>query len=145
MHACCKNGYSTKIKSAKTFLKALPRKFIPSKYTRYTVCIAGNFRMVESRNFRPKLLTKISWHNRFYVTMLSCTNNKWVMGASCKKNSPTKITRDIPPPLVCPLTCSVVSEPPPALVNSPDLQQPLTPDCDDAQTLSEWLNWKHTL
>ncbi len=49
------------------------------------------------------------------------------------------------PPLVCPLTCSVVSEPPPVLVDSPDLQRPLTPDYDDAQTLSEWLNWKHTL
>ena len=38
-HACMlqKRRYSTKIKSAKTFLKAHPRKFIPSKYTRYTV------------------------------------------------------------------------------------------------------------
>ncbi len=34
-----KRRYSTKIKSAKTFLKAHPRKFIPSKYTRYTVCV----------------------------------------------------------------------------------------------------------
>ncbi len=41
MHAA-KRPNSTKIKSAKTFLKAFPRtfipsKFIPSKYTRYTV------------------------------------------------------------------------------------------------------------
>ncbi len=36
MHTA-KRHYSTKIKSAKTFLKAFPRKFIPSKYTRYTV------------------------------------------------------------------------------------------------------------
>ena len=38
-HACMlqKRRYSTNIKSAKTFLKAHPWKFIPSKYTRYTV------------------------------------------------------------------------------------------------------------
>ncbi len=36
MHAA-KRPNSTKIKSAKTFLKAFPRTFIPSKYTRYTV------------------------------------------------------------------------------------------------------------
>ncbi len=36
MHAA-KRPNSTKIKSAKTFLKAFLRKFIPSKYTRYTV------------------------------------------------------------------------------------------------------------
>ncbi len=32
-----KGAYSTKIKSAKTFLKAFPRKCIPLKYTRYMV------------------------------------------------------------------------------------------------------------
>ena len=31
-----KGRYTTKIKFAKTFLKAFPQKFIPSKYTRYT-------------------------------------------------------------------------------------------------------------
>ncbi len=36
LHAA-KRRYSTKIKSMKTFLKAFPRKFIPLKYTRYTV------------------------------------------------------------------------------------------------------------
>ncbi len=36
MHAA-KRPNSTKIKSAETFLKAFPRKFIPSKYSRYTV------------------------------------------------------------------------------------------------------------
>ncbi len=41
MHASAKRPNSTKIKSAKTFLKAFPRKFIPSKYTRYTVCGVG--------------------------------------------------------------------------------------------------------
>ncbi len=40
MHAA-KRRYSTKIKSVKTFLKAFPRKFIPSKYTRYTVHTYG--------------------------------------------------------------------------------------------------------
>ncbi len=35
--ACMHAANSTKIKSAKTFLKAFPRNFIPSKYTRYTV------------------------------------------------------------------------------------------------------------
>ncbi len=29
---------TTKIKSAKSFVMVHPRKFIPSKYTRYTVC-----------------------------------------------------------------------------------------------------------
>ncbi len=29
---------TTKIKSAKSFVEVHPRKFIPSKYTRYTVC-----------------------------------------------------------------------------------------------------------
>ncbi len=33
---------STKIKSAKTFLKAFLRKFIPSKYTRYTVAVLNS-------------------------------------------------------------------------------------------------------
>ncbi len=37
MHACSEKA---QFKSAKTFLKAFPRKFIPSKYTRYTVYIA---------------------------------------------------------------------------------------------------------
>ncbi len=32
-----KDCYSAKIKFAKTFLPVNPRKFIPSKYTRYTV------------------------------------------------------------------------------------------------------------
>ncbi len=32
-----KGCYSAKIKSAKTFLMVFPRKFIPSKYTSYTV------------------------------------------------------------------------------------------------------------
>ncbi len=36
---------TTKIKSAKSFVMVHPRKFIPSKYTRYTV--VGSFRMVE--------------------------------------------------------------------------------------------------
>ena len=41
MHAA-KRRYSTKIKSAKSFLKAFPRKFIPSKYTRYTIRLLSN-------------------------------------------------------------------------------------------------------
>ncbi len=38
-HACMlpKGCYSAKIKSAKTFLKVFPRKFIPMKIIRYTV------------------------------------------------------------------------------------------------------------
>ncbi len=42
MHAA-KRPNSTKIKSAKTFLKAFLRKFIPSKYTRYTVSVSQIF------------------------------------------------------------------------------------------------------
>ncbi len=33
---------TTKIKSAKSFVEVHPRKFIPSKYTRYTVLDTGN-------------------------------------------------------------------------------------------------------
>ena len=45
---CQKAGtQTTKIKSAKSFVEVHPRKFIPSKYTRYTV-IRGNIIMVGS-------------------------------------------------------------------------------------------------
>ena len=38
MRMCQKAGtQTTKIKSAKSFVMVHPRKFIPSKYTRYTV------------------------------------------------------------------------------------------------------------
>ncbi len=36
-NTACLKGYSAKIKSAKTFLKVFPQKFIPAKYTRYMV------------------------------------------------------------------------------------------------------------
>ncbi len=40
---------TTKIKSAKSFVMVHPRKFIPSKYTRYTVYQAAFLSGLESR------------------------------------------------------------------------------------------------
>ncbi len=49
-------------------------KFLPHEnYTLYG--IAGNFRRIRIVEHHMKIkTTKMSLHNRFYVTMLSCTN-----------------------------------------------------------------------
>ena len=65
MHAA-KRRYSTKIKSAKTFLKALPRKFIPSKYTRYTVLVTIATRYIQPRVY-DRDLERVSNEGILYV------------------------------------------------------------------------------
>ncbi len=45
---------TTKIKSTKSFVMVHPRKFIPSKYTRYTVYIpVHSFSIASATSFRP--------------------------------------------------------------------------------------------
>ena len=74
MHAA-KRHYSTKRKSAKTFLKAFPRKFIPSKYTRYIYSItAQNIIGLEYKYVTDGLFSRLKQYHPRITHFVVCFN-----------------------------------------------------------------------
>ncbi len=69
---------STKIKSAKTFLKAFPRTFIPSKYTRYTV--VGHGIHITGSTIREKRRPHVQTQLKIDCIQINCvTAHAWAI------------------------------------------------------------------